>query len=59
LFAEKNAIILALWRGYPTEFLTYFLYWHYLRFEDVPDYQYLNRLLRDLFIVEGHWSVSI
>ncbi|XP_062202596.1 uncharacterized protein LOC133904949 [Phragmites australis] len=43
----------ALCRGYPTEFISYFHYCRSLRFEDVPDYQYLKRLFRDLFIREG------
>ncbi|XP_062213583.1 uncharacterized protein LOC133914495 [Phragmites australis] len=43
----------ALCRGYPTEFVSYFHYCRSLRFEDVPDYQYLKRLFRDLFIREG------
>lgn len=43
----------ALCRGYPTEFASYFHYCRSLRFEDSPDYQYLKRLFRDLFIREG------
>nr|CAB3460543.1 unnamed protein product [Digitaria exilis] len=43
----------ALCRGYPTEFASYFHYCRSLRFEDAPDYQYLKRLFRDLFIREG------
>ncbi|TVU34171.1 hypothetical protein EJB05_16001 [Eragrostis curvula] len=43
----------ALCRGYPTEFLSYFHYCRSLRFEDAPDYQFLKRLFRDLFIREG------
>lgn len=43
----------ALCRGYPTEFISYFHYCRSLRFEDTPDYQYLKRLFRDLFIREG------
>ncbi|AQK92616.1 Putative casein kinase family protein [Zea mays] len=43
----------ALCRGYPTEFASYFHYCRSLRFEDPPDYQYLKRLFRDLFIREG------
>ncbi|RCV25948.1 hypothetical protein SEVIR_5G207400v4 [Setaria viridis] len=43
----------ALCRGYPTEFVSYFHYCRSLRFEDTPDYQYLKRLFRDLFIREG------
>ncbi|PSS07337.1 Casein kinase 1-like protein [Actinidia chinensis var. chinensis] len=40
-------------RGYPTEFGSYFHYCHSLRFDDKPDYAYLKRIFRDLFIREG------
>lgn len=43
----------ALCRGYPTEFASYFHYCRSLRFEDKPDYAYLKRIFRDLFIREG------
>ncbi|XP_042403895.1 casein kinase 1-like protein 2 isoform X3 [Zingiber officinale] len=43
----------ALCRGYPTEFASYFHYCRSLRFEDKPDYAYLKRLYRELFIREG------
>ncbi|XP_047944362.1 casein kinase 1-like protein 2 isoform X2 [Salvia hispanica] len=43
----------SLCRGYPTEFASYFHYCRSLRFEDKPDYGYLKRLFRDLFIREG------
>ncbi|KAF7022649.1 hypothetical protein CFC21_035332 [Triticum aestivum] len=43
----------ALCRGYPSEFQSFFHYCRSLRFEDSPDYQYLKRLFRDLFIREG------
>ncbi|CAL9152169.1 unnamed protein product [Musa hybrid cultivar] len=43
----------ALCRGYPSEFASYFHYCRSLRFEDKPDYGYLKRLFRDLFIREG------
>ncbi|XP_041017039.1 casein kinase 1-like protein 2 [Juglans microcarpa x Juglans regia] len=43
----------ALSRGYPTEFASYFHYCRSLRFDDKPDYAYLKRLFRDLFIREG------
>ncbi|GAU33939.1 hypothetical protein TSUD_357390 [Trifolium subterraneum] len=39
--------------GYPSEFASYFHYCRSLRFDDKPDYAYLKRLLRDLFIREG------
>nr|CAB3474037.1 unnamed protein product [Digitaria exilis] len=40
-------------RGYPSEFASYFHYCRSLRFDDKPDYSYLKRLFRDLFIREG------
>nr|XP_043635511.1 casein kinase 1-like protein 2 [Erigeron canadensis] len=43
----------ALCRGYPTEFASYFHYCRSLRFDDKPDYSYLKRIFRDLFIREG------
>uniref|UniRef100_A0A7N0UW04 non-specific serine/threonine protein kinase n=1 Tax=Kalanchoe fedtschenkoi TaxID=63787 RepID=A0A7N0UW04_KALFE len=43
----------ALCRNYPTEFASYFHYCRSLRFDDKPDYAYLRRMFRDLFIREG------
>ncbi|XP_042426987.1 casein kinase I-like [Zingiber officinale] len=43
----------ALCKGYPSEFASYFHYCRSLRFDDKPDYGYLKRLFRDLFIHEG------
>ncbi|KAL6192045.1 hypothetical protein ACLB2K_038432 [Fragaria x ananassa] len=43
-------------KSYPSEFTTYFHYCHSLRFEDKPDYSYLERLFQDLFIREGYRS---
>ncbi|KAM7509692.1 hypothetical protein LguiA_020145 [Lonicera macranthoides] len=43
----------ALCRGYPSEFASYFHYCRSLRFDDKPDYAYLKRIFRDLFIHEG------
>ncbi|KAI4378995.1 hypothetical protein MLD38_016405 [Melastoma candidum] len=40
--------------SYPSEFTSYFHYCRSLRFEDKPDYAYLKRLFRDLFIREGY-----
>lgn len=40
-------------RGHPTEFASYFHYCRSLRFDDKPDYAYLKRLFRNLFIREG------
>ncbi|KAK7277494.1 hypothetical protein RJT34_22507 [Clitoria ternatea] len=41
-------------KAYPSEFVSYFHYCRSLRFEDKPDYSYLKRLFRDLFIREGY-----
>jgi len=41
-------------RGYPNEFMIYLNYTRSLRFDDKPDYQYLRKLFRDLFIREGY-----
>ncbi|KAF4715200.1 Casein kinase I isoform delta, partial [Perkinsus olseni] len=40
-------------KGYPSEFATYLNYCRALRFEDRPDYAYLRRLFKDLFMREG------
>ncbi|KAF3961601.1 hypothetical protein ACB098_05G023600 [Castanea mollissima] len=50
---KVSTSIEALCRGYPTEFASYFHYCRSLRFDDKPDYAYLKRLFRDLFIHEG------
>ncbi|KAG6467285.1 hypothetical protein ZIOFF_074895 [Zingiber officinale] len=50
---SRNKEAKALCRGYPTEFASYFHYCRSLRFEDKPDYAYLKRLFRELFIREG------
>ncbi|KAL4273164.1 hypothetical protein GQ457_13G013970 [Hibiscus cannabinus] len=50
---KVSTSIEALCRGYPTEFASYFHYCRSLRFDDKPDYSYLKRLYRDLFIREG------
>ncbi|KAI4325342.1 hypothetical protein MLD38_030752 [Melastoma candidum] len=50
---KVSTSIEALSRGYPTEFASYFHYCRSLRFDDKPDYAYLKRLFRDLFIREG------
>ncbi|KAL1188867.1 Casein kinase 1-like protein 9 [Cardamine amara subsp. amara] len=41
-------------KNQPSEFVSYFRYCRSLRFEDKPDYSYLKRLFRDLFIREGY-----
>ncbi|XP_010484855.1 PREDICTED: casein kinase 1-like protein 7, partial [Camelina sativa] len=41
-------------KNQPSEFVSYFQYCRSLRFDDKPDYSYLKRLFRDLFIREGY-----
>ncbi|KAJ6759590.1 CASEIN KINASE I-LIKE [Salix koriyanagi] len=53
---KVSTSIEALCRGYPTEFASYFHYCRSLRFDDKPDYAYLKRIFRDLFIREG-WLI--
>ncbi|ORZ36724.1 casein kinase [Catenaria anguillulae PL171] len=40
-------------RGFPNEFSIYLNYCRSLRFDDRPDYSYLRRLFRELFVREG------
>ncbi|XP_051127181.1 casein kinase 1-like protein 10 [Andrographis paniculata] len=65
--SEKKMLtpIEVLCKSYPSEFISYFHYCRSLRFEDKPDYSYLKRLFRDLFVREGFqydyvfdWTVS-
>jgi hypothetical protein len=44
----------SLCRGYPNEFSIYLNYVRSLRFDDKPDYAYLRKLFRDLFLREGY-----
>ena len=55
----------ALVRAFPNEFAIYLNYCRSLRFDDKPDYSYLRKLFRDLFVREGFqydyifdWSVQ-
>ncbi|CAN1246910.1 Casein kinase 1-like protein 10 [Linum grandiflorum] len=41
-------------KSYPSEFTSYFHYCRSLRFDDKPDYAYLKKLFRDLFVREGY-----
>ncbi|KAI3629270.1 hypothetical protein MIR68_012686 [Amoeboaphelidium protococcarum] len=43
----------SLCRGFPQEFAVYLNYVRSLRFDDRPDYAYLRKLFRDLFMREG------
>ncbi|CAA7410495.1 unnamed protein product [Spirodela intermedia] len=54
--SEKKMLtpIEVLCKNYPPEFISYFQYCKSLDFEDKPDYSYLKRLFRDLFIREGY-----
>ncbi|CAL9023483.1 unnamed protein product [Prunus brigantina] len=51
---KMSTPIEVLCRSHPSEFVSYFHYCRSLRFEDKPDYSYLKRLFRDLFIREGY-----
>ncbi|VVB01184.1 unnamed protein product [Arabis nemorensis] len=54
--SEKKMLtsVEVLCKSQPSEFTSYFHYCRSLRFEDKPDYSYLRRLFRDLFIREGY-----
>ncbi|KAL6903499.1 hypothetical protein ACP4OV_004312 [Aristida adscensionis] len=54
--SEKKMLtpVEVLCKSYPPEFTNYFHYCRSLRFEDKPDYSYLKKLFRDLFIREGY-----
>jgi casein kinase I family protein HRR25 len=41
-------------RSFPSEFAIYLNYTRSLRFDDKPDYAYLRKLFRDLFVREGY-----
>jgi hypothetical protein len=41
-------------RTFPNEFAIYLNYTRSLRFDDKPDYSYLRKLFRDLFVREGY-----
>ncbi|XP_062219694.1 casein kinase 1-like [Phragmites australis] len=65
--SEKKMLtpVEVLCKSYPSEFISYFHYCRSLRFEDKPDYTYLKKNFRDLFIREGYqldyvfdWTVS-
>jgi hypothetical protein len=54
--AEKklSTTVDVLCKGLPPEFTTYINYCKSLRFEDTPDYAFLRKLLRDVFIRERY-----
>lgn len=45
-------------KGFPLEFTTYFQYCRSLRFDDKPDYSYLRKIFRDLFVRQGGSCVT-
>eukprot|EP00761_Pharyngomonas_kirbyi_P007512 gb/GECH01007522.1/.p1 GENE.gb/GECH01007522.1/~~gb/GECH01007522.1/.p1 ORF type:complete len:398 (+),score=77.56 gb/GECH01007522.1/:1-1194(+) len=51
---KMSTSIEELTRNFPSEFASYLRYVRSLRFEDKPDYEYLRRLFRDLFIRQGY-----
>lgn len=46
-------------KGFPTEFVVFFQYVRSLRFDDKPDYAYLRKLFRDLFVREGEHCCDV
>eukprot|EP00696_Hemimastix_kukwesjijk_P005304 gnl/Hemi2/1674_TR590_c0_g1_i1.p1 gnl/Hemi2/1674_TR590_c0_g1~~gnl/Hemi2/1674_TR590_c0_g1_i1.p1 ORF type:complete len:373 (-),score=63.83 gnl/Hemi2/1674_TR590_c0_g1_i1:166-1284(-) len=46
-------------KGYPQEFTAYLNYTRALRFDDRPDYAYLRRLFKDLFISMGYHNDGV
>jgi casein kinase 1 len=55
---KMSTPIEVLCKAYPSEFASYFHYCRSLRFDDKPDYAYLKRIFRDLFIREGILQVN-
>ncbi|RNC33966.1 casein kinase, partial [Trypanosoma cruzi] len=51
---KQTTPVETLCKGFPAEFAAYLNYTRGLRFEDKPDYSYLKRLFRELFIREGY-----
>lgn len=45
-------------KGFPMEFTTYFQYCRSLRFDDKPDYSYLRKIFRDLFVRQGKFCLT-
>jgi len=51
--SKRSTSVEALCKGYPPAFFSYLNYCRALRFEDRPDYAYLRRIFKDLFMREG------
>jgi hypothetical protein len=47
---KVSTSIESLCKGYPEEFAVYLNYCHSLNFEEKPDYGYLRKLFKDLFV---------
>lgn len=52
-FAKLSLTVEQLCSGLPGEFATYLTYVRGLAFDEAPDYSFLRRLFRDLFVAEG------
>mmetsp|Transcript_52555 Transcript_52555/g.112398 ORF Transcript_52555/g.112398 Transcript_52555/m.112398 type:complete len:448 (+) Transcript_52555:124-1467(+) len=51
--SKRTTAVETLCKGFPAVFASYLNYCRALRFEDRPDYAYLRRLFKDLFMREG------
>ena len=51
---KLSTSIEVLCKGFPVEFGTYLAYCRNLRFDEKPDYTYLRKLLKDLFVRSGY-----
>jgi len=51
--SKRSTSVENLCKGFPAVFASYLNYCRALRFEDRPDYAYLRRLFKDLFMREG------
>eukprot|EP00927_Polykrikos_kofoidii_P071644 TRINITY_DN6789_c1_g1_i1.p1 TRINITY_DN6789_c1_g1~~TRINITY_DN6789_c1_g1_i1.p1 ORF type:complete len:408 (-),score=57.74 TRINITY_DN6789_c1_g1_i1:164-1387(-) len=51
--SKRSTSVESLCQGYPAVFSSYLNYCRALRFEDRPDYAYMRRLFKDLFMREG------
>lgn len=51
---KMSTSVQSLCYGLPSEFAAYMTYAMSLRFEDKPDYRYLRKLFRDLFVRERY-----
>lgn len=56
---KRATAIDELCKGQPVEFQTYLRYCRALRFEDRPDYNYLRKLFRDLYVRLGYQDDAV